>query len=45
LTAEIGGIAVVRAYPETGGINTRVGIAVREGIGALSSIYSGGVCE
>jgi len=33
----MGSIAVVRAYPKIGGINTRVGIR------ALSSVYSGGV--
>ena len=41
----MGSIAVVGACPKIGGINTRVGIAVKEGIGALSGIYSGGVCE
>jgi len=43
LTAKTGSIAVVRAYPETGGINARVGIAIGEGIRALSGVYSGGV--
>jgi hypothetical protein len=28
-----------------GGIDTLVGIAVGEGIGASSGVYSGGVCE
>ena len=37
LTAKIGGIAIVRACPETGGINASVGIALKEGIRALSS--------
>ena len=32
----MGGIAIVRACPKIGSINTRVGIVVREGIGALS---------
>jgi len=41
----MGGIAIVGACPKTGGINTGVGIAVREGIRALSGVYSGGVCE
>jgi len=45
LTAETGGIAVVGACPETGGIDAGVGIAVREGIGASSGVYSGGVYE
>ena len=49
----MGGVAIVRACPKIGGINTGVGIALKEGIrllfnkalfsGALSSIYSGGV--
>ena len=44
----MGGIAVAGACPKTGGINARVGIALKEGIGAsssgaLSSVYSGGV--
>jgi len=43
LTAKTGGIAVVGACPKTGGINTGVGIAVKKGIGASSSVYSGGV--
>ena len=41
----MGNIAAVGACPKTGGINAGVGIAVGEGIGALSSVYSGGVCE
>ena len=41
----MGSIAIVKACPKIGSINTRVGIAVRAGIGALSSVYSGGVCE
>jgi len=41
----MGGIAVVGACPETGGINARVGIAVGESIRALSGVYSGGVYE
>jgi hypothetical protein len=39
----MGGVAVVGACPETGGINAKVGIAVGEGIRASSGIYSGGV--
>ena len=39
----MGSIAIIKACPKIGSINTRVGIAVREGIGALSSIYSKGV--
>ena len=41
----MGSIAVVGAYPKIGSINTGVGITVREGIRALSSVYSGGVCK
>jgi len=41
----MGGIAVAGACPKTGGINTGVGIAIGEGIGALSGVYSGGVCK
>jgi len=41
----MGGIAVVGACPKTGGINAKVGIAVREGIRALSGVYSRGVCK
>ena len=49
LTAEIGSnIAIVRACREKGGINAKIGIALKEGIralsgGALFGIYSGGV--
>ena len=39
----MGSIAIVGAYPKIGGINTKVGIAVREGIKALSGVYSRGV--
>jgi hypothetical protein len=39
----MGSVAVVKACPKTGGINARVGIAVKEGIRALSGIYSRGV--
>jgi len=39
----MGSIVIVRACPKIGGINIRVGIAVKEGIGALSSVYSRGV--
>ena len=45
MTAKTNNIAVVRACPKTSGINTRVGIALKEGIKALSSIYSGKVCK
>ena len=51
----MGGIAAVGACFKTGGINTGVGIALREGIKpssgralsgrASSGVYSGGVCE
>ena len=41
----MGGVAAVRTYPETGGIDAGVGITIREGIRASSSVYSGGVCE
>ena len=53
--AETGGIAAVKSYPEINSINARVGITLKKGIrplssralssGALSSIYSGGVCK
>ena len=55
MTAEMGSIAVVKAYSKIGSIDIRVGIALKEGIRplsssalfskALSSIYSGGVCK
>jgi hypothetical protein len=41
----MGGIAIVGACPEIGGIDARVGIAVRKGIRALSGVYSRGVCK
>jgi hypothetical protein len=43
--AEMGSVATVRACPKTGSINTGVGITIKEGIRASSSIYSGGVCK
>ena len=39
----MGGIAAVGTYPKTNSIDTKVGITVKEGIGASSSVYSGGV--
>ena len=41
----MGSIAIVRAYPKIGGINTGVGIAIREGIRALSGVYSREICK
>ena len=41
----MGSIAIVGACPKIGGINTKVGIAVREGIGALFGVQSKGVCK
>ena len=40
--AEIGGVAAVRACPETGGIDAGVGITLKEGIGASSDGASSG---
>ena len=39
----MGGVVIVRAYSKIGSINARVGIAVKENIKALSSVYSKGV--
>ena len=41
----MGGVAAVGTCPEIGGINTRVGITVKEGIEALPSVYSRRVCK
>ena len=45
MTAKMGGVAAVGACPKIGGINAGVGITVKKGIRALSSIYSRGVCK
>jgi len=37
LTAKIGNIAAVKACPKTGSINTKIGIALKKGIKALSN--------
>jgi hypothetical protein len=39
----MGSVVVVKAYSKTGGINAGVGIAIKKGIRASSSVYSGGV--
>ena len=36
----MGSVAIVRACPKIGSINTKVGITIRESIRALSSVYS-----
>ena len=41
----MGSIAVVKPCPKRGGINTRVGIVIGEGIRASSSVYNGEVCK
>ena len=55
MIAKTGSIAVVKACPKIGGINTGVGIVFKEGIRPLfsralfskasSGVYSGKVCE